>query len=112
MAEKKQSFENHTKFVPLFHGIVLPALTVNVLWTVYRLYRYPAADTAMHFVLALTLLAFAFNARVTALRVQDRVIRLEMRLRLRELLSSDLRGRIEELTPRQLIAMRFASDAE
>jgi hypothetical protein len=53
-----------------------------------------------------------FQARIFALTVQDRVIRLEMRLRLRELLPPELAGRIDEFTAGQLVAMRFASDRE
>jgi hypothetical protein len=63
-------------------------------------------------VLALALLTLAFVARTFALKVQDRVIRLEMRLRLRELLPADLQFRILDFRPGQLVAMRFASDAE
>ena len=63
-------------------------------------------------VFALALLALGFLSRIQALTVQDRVIRLEMRLRLRQLLPPDLQPRINDLTHRQLVALRFASDAE
>ncbi len=66
----------------------------------------------MDLLLAIGLLLLALSVRSMVLRVQDRLIRLEMRLRLREVLSADLHGRIPALTPRQLIALRFASDAE
>jgi hypothetical protein len=112
MAEQPQSFENHAKLVPLFHGFVLPVLTGNFLWTGYKLVTSPGADTVLHLLTAMALIMLAFYARVFALRVQDRVIRLEMRLRLAELLPADLRGRVQEFTHGQLVAMRFASDEE
>jgi hypothetical protein len=61
---------------------------------------------------AFALLTFALFARVFALTVQDRIIRLEMRLRLAEVLPVDLRPRIPEFTVGQLVSLRFASDAE
>ena len=107
-----QSFENHTRFVPPFHVGVLGIFALNLVWALYRLVRYPAVGTAMTVLLAIGFILAAFYARVFALTVQDRVIRLEMRLRMKDLLPADLQGRIGELTPKQLVAMRFASDAE
>ena len=112
MAEKPQSFENHAKLVPLFHYVTLPALLVYFIWTVVRLVRTPDVENGMAALLGATLILVAFFGRVFALRVQDRVIRLEMRLRLRECLSADLQTRVPEFTIDQLVALRFASDAE
>jgi hypothetical protein len=113
MAETaSQNYANHAKFVPLFHFIAGPIFLLNFIWAVYRLVRYPAVGTAMTVLLAIGLILLYFFARIFALRVQDRVIRLEMRQRMRELLPADLQGRIHEFTPRQLVALRFAGDTE
>ncbi|MGH9534460.1 MAG: DUF6526 family protein [Terriglobales bacterium] len=107
-----QSFENHARFYPLFHFFVAPILLLNVVWSVVRVTRGVSFETAAALLVALALLGLAFAARLMALRVQDRVIRLEMRLRMRELLPPELRARIPEFTVDQLIALRFASDGE
>ena len=107
-----QSFANHTRFVPLFHVGTLGVFALNFIWALYRLIQYPAVGTAMTALLAVAFILGALYARVFALTVQDRVIRLEMRMRMKELLPADLQGRITEFTPRQLVALRFASDAE
>jgi len=112
MADRPQSFENHTRLVPWYHVFVFGVLTANAAWTIDRLIKAPSVGTVMALLLAMALIVLALYARTFALRVQDRVIRLEMRLRLREILPQESRPRIEEFTPRQLIAMRFASDAE
>lgn len=111
-AASVQSFKNHTKLVPLFHFVTLPILLVNSLWTVVRAITRPGGDTVMAALVGVALILMALLARSFALRVQDRVIRLEMRLRLRELLPPDLVARIGELRPRQLVALRFAGDRE
>jgi len=112
MASTPQTYKNHARLVPLYHFVVLPLLTVNLVLTVRRAIDAPAMDTAWAAIMAMTVLVVAFYARVFALRAQDRVIRLEMRLRLREVLPADMRGQIDLLTVEQLVALRFAGDAE
>ncbi len=113
MAEvKPQTFENHTKIVPLFHLGVFGILTLNLLFNLYRIYRVPGLETGMSALLAVALLALAFYARVFALTVQDRIIRLEMRLRLKTVLPAQMHPQIQELGVGQLVALRFAGDEE
>jgi len=113
MAEKPaQNYANHRRFVPLYHFVLFGVLVVNLLWTVVRAVRGFNFETGWGVIMALALLVIFFFLRLFPLTVQDRVIRLEMRLRLKEVLPSDLRSRIGELTPAQLIGLRFASDAE
>jgi len=107
-----QNFSNHAKFVPAFHFVVLPIFLINLISSIYRLIVAPAWPSVLALLLAVAFLLLALNARLFALTVQDRVIRLEMRLRLRELLPADLLPRISEFTPGQLVSLRFASDAE
>ncbi|HLA76133.1 MAG TPA: DUF6526 family protein [Vicinamibacteria bacterium] len=113
MAKRKpQTFDHHTRIVPLFHVGVFGILVLNLLFGLYRTYRAPGLESGMSALLALALLGLFFYARVFALTVQNRVIRLEMRLRLKALLPADLHPQIAELTTRQLIALRFAADEE
>jgi uncharacterized protein DUF6526 len=107
-----QNLKNHARFVPLFHFVAFPILVANLVWTIMRMFSRPSGETAMAALLAVGLLLLAWYARTFALTVQNRVIRLEMRLRLREVLPADLVQRIHEFTPRQLVALRFASDRE
>ena len=107
-----QSFQNHVRLVPLYHYVTYPILFANVIWSISRLLRYPAVETLMAVLVACALVLLAFYARAFALTVQDRVIRLEMQQRLRELLPADLQRRAGELTRRQLVALRFAGDDE
>ena len=112
MADKPQSFESHTRLVPAFHGFVLPMLAANFFNAVLLLYRSPSFGTGLAVLVALALITLAVYTRNFALRVQDRVIRLEMRLRLHQALPAELQSRIPEFTVGQLVALRFASDEE
>jgi hypothetical protein len=113
MAEiASQDFKNHTRFVPPFHVGTLGIFGLNLVWSLYRLVKYPAVGTAITVLLAVAFIMGAIYARVFALTVQDRVIRLEMRQRMKEVLPADLQGRMAEFTPSQLVALRFAGDAE
>jgi hypothetical protein len=112
MAEPVQSYKKHTRFLPGFHYFVVPVLLVNVVIALRQVWREPSAHFAWEAVVAAALLVLAFVSRIQALSVQDRVIRLEMRLRLRGILPPDLQPAVEQLTRRQLVALRFASDSE
>ena len=111
MAE--QNFANHTKFFPQFQFFVLPVLIFNFGWSIYRLRTWNySIDGFIAVVVALALLLGFLTARVATLKVQDRVIRLEERLRYQRLLPADMQSRIEEFSVAQLVSLRFASDAE
>jgi hypothetical protein len=112
MAERVQNYQRHTRFLPAFHFFVIPVLLVNVFVAAWRLIQAPGVGPAFGLVVAFALLMLAFVSRVQAVTVQDRVIRLEMRLRLRQLLPADLQPRIDMLTHRQMVALRFAGDDE
>jgi len=107
-----QNFENHTKLVPAFHFVVLPIFLLNLVWSIARVIRNPSWGTAVSLLVSVALLLLAFTARIFALTVQDRVIRLEMRLRMQQVLPAELRPRIGEFTVNQLVSLRFASDRE
>jgi hypothetical protein len=107
-----QHFQNHARYVPVFHFFVLPLLALNVGWEIHRVVVAPSAGSGEALLVALALLLAALYARMFALAVQDRLIRLEMQLRLQGLLPANLRPRIPEFSVNQLVALRFASDAE
>jgi hypothetical protein len=112
MSDKPQSYENHVKLSPLFHFFAFPLAALCAVWWTARAVRHPSGDAVVMALMGWSLAATCFVARIFALTVQDRVIRLEMRMRLRELLPADLQPRIHEFTRGQLVAMRFASDRE
>jgi hypothetical protein len=109
----EQNFANHTKIFPPFHFFVVPVLFINLGVQLYWMKAFWFSYTGIFGVLmALALIVGFFSARLFALSVQDRVIRLEERLRYQRLLPADLQARIEEFTVAQLVSLRFASDAE
>ena len=110
MAE--QSYKSHTRWLPAFHFFAVPVLLLNTINELRHLVANPSRSTAWTAVVAAALLTVAFLARTQALQAQNRVIRLEMRLRLQQLLAADLMSRFNELTVPQLVALRFASDDE
>ncbi|MGE0814713.1 MAG: DUF6526 family protein [Vicinamibacterales bacterium] len=111
MAET-QTYATHRKFVPLFHYFTLPILIGNVLVAGYGVVQAPGGAAVWQLLVAIALFFGALFARVFALGAQDRVIRLEERLRMREILPEALQPRIVDFTREQIIGLRFASDAE
>jgi hypothetical protein len=112
MSQKPQNYANHAKVVPVFHFVGSPLLLVLMGWTTWRFIEAPSADSAMALILVVVLSLGYFYGRMFAMGVQDRVIRLEERLRMERLLDADLKTRIPEFTTEQLIGLRFASDEE
>ena len=110
--EKKQNFENHGRIVPAYHGFVFFVFVINLTWSLVDLRFGITFASAMRVLMAAALVVFFFKARIFALTVQDRVIRLEMQLRLARLLPADLQARIAEFTVNQLVSLRFAGDEE
>ena len=112
MPSTEQNFKNHARLLKPFHFFVLPVMLVYVLNSVRHIWLAPSLSTGFALLVALALFMTALLARTMALKAQDRVIRLEMRLRLREVLPADMHGRINELTPEHMIGLRFAGDGE
>lgn len=112
MAQEPQSYANHTRMVPLYHYLGSILLLVLLVWTGWRLVKAPSVDSAMALVLFVVVTLGYFYARLFALAAQDRVIRLEERLRMERLFGGDLKARITDFTTEQLIGLRFASDEE
>jgi len=107
-----QSFANHTQYNPLYHFVAQPLGIIFFVWSIQRVIRHPSVDTAYMLVGSMALAAAIGVARTQVLRTQDRLIRLEERLRLARVLPAELQPRIGELRPWHLIALRFASDEE
>jgi hypothetical protein len=109
---KQQNYANHARFDPWFHFFLAPIALIIFIASIVHLVRHPHPWGVVHVVVAFALFMLVFKVRSYPLKVQDRVIRLEERIRLATLLPEPLRPRINELDVRQLIALRFASDAE
>ena len=110
--QKVQTYANHRRWYPLFHFVLMPLLAINLLSHLVRFIMAPSWTLFFWVVLSVALVVMALTARLMALKAQDRVIRLEERLRYREVLSAEVAKRADGLTLGQMIALRFASDDE
>ena len=111
MAET-QNYQNHVRLYPLVHFFLTPILLFNFLWQAVRLYQETTWDRAENLLMAVAFIALSIAARLQALKAQDRVIRLEETLRYKEILPPELFNQAANLRTEQVIALRFASDAE
>jgi hypothetical protein len=112
MAAEPQTFANHVRYDPLFHFFMLPVALISFILAVVQFVRFPGWGHAWLIVVAIAAMVAILRIRNYSLRVQDRIIRLEERLRLQSLLQEPLRSRIPEIADAQLLALRFASDSE
>lgn len=111
MAE--QSFEKHSRYIPGFHFVAFPILLINVLFVGYTMFENGFSKNGVwNLIVAIALVLVAWYSRTMPLTAQDRVIRLEERMRLQEKLPAHLRERAHEISPRHLVGLRFASDEE
>ncbi len=111
MAEPAQSYAKHTKWDPKFHFFLAPLLVVLLLFAIRQAWRHTDGLTLGFLALVIAVFTLAFTTRLYSLKVQDRVIRLEERLRIVQL-APELHARLSELSEDQLIGLRFACDAE
>ena len=107
-----QNYGNHSRMVAPFHYVALPLLLINFGWSIYRAITAMSTETIIGALTALALIIIGLFSRIHALWAQDRVIRLEMRLKLIDILPDDLKSRFDDLSTAHLVALRFASDAE
>jgi hypothetical protein len=112
MSVKPQNLRNHVRFVPLYHGALTLLLMINLAFWVFVILKGATGLRVAGLSTALALFLLFFYARQFAVTVQDRVIRLEMRLRMERLLPAELASRFDEFEPQQLVALRFAGDGE
>jgi len=111
MAE--QSFQSHAKWVPPFHFFVLPVLLINIGFQIYWCVKtWFSVSGVLSVVVATAIFVGIGTARGMVLKVQDRLIRLEERLRFERVLPAEMLPRIREFTIDQLVALRFANNAE
>ena len=111
MAEP-QNLKNHAQFDPLFHFFLAPVGLILLILSIVEAVNHPATMAYIHVVVMVWLFLLVYKTRTYSIKVQDRVIRLEERLRLAQVLPAAQQSRIPELTCDQLIGLRFASDTE
>lgn len=109
---EQQTYQNHTRWFPLVHFVISPLLLLMLIWQIFRLYQDFNVDRVFNLVLVIVILLLSFAARMQALKAQDRVIRLEEKLRYQAILPKDLAEKASNLKTGQMIALRFASDEE
>lgn len=110
--ERTQHYGNHAQYTPLFHFFASPLAIAYLVWAIMRAMRLRDAESHFDLLGAVALVGIVFSARLMALKVQDRVIRLEQRLRLSRILPADLQPHVLDIRPGHLVALRFASDEE
>jgi hypothetical protein len=110
--ETTQNFANHTRWHPPIHFFVFPVMMINVIWSIVTFVKVPGPNSCWWIVVSIALLILTLCVRTYSLKVQDRVIRLEERVRYQQLLSPALAQQTAALTTRQIVALRFASDHE
>ena len=109
---KTQNLKNHARLDPPYHIFVFAVYLLNLIYAVYQVWRQPQLYSEWYLLLSLAIIVPVLKLRTYPLKVQDRVIRLEERLRLQALAPQEWHAQIYRLSEGQLIALRFAADDE
>lgn len=112
MSEPVQDLKHHVRWDPIYHFFALPVVLLNIFASIYYCARHFRPLTVWLVVVAIALFIAVLKARLYALGVQDRLIRLEERLRMMSLLPAAQHARIADLSADQCVGLRFASDGE
>ncbi len=108
----QQEYASHGRTDPAFHRFLVPVSVLTIIVTIVNAVRHPGFNSAWLILVSIAAGVALYKMRLYSLKVQDRLIRLEERLRLQQVLSEPLRARVPELTEGQLVGLRFCSDAE
>jgi hypothetical protein len=107
-----QNFANHTRWHPPIHFFVLPVMLINFVWAVVGFFQAPGWNSGWWIVVSVALVILTVYVRTYSLKVQDRIIRLEEKVRYQQLLSPAVAQQAAALTVGQIVALRFAGDNE
>ena len=107
-----QTFANHTRWHRPFHFFVVPVMLINFIWVIVLFVKAPGWTSGWWIIFSAALVVLTFLVRLNSLKVQDRLIRLEEKIRYQQILSPALLAQTSALTTRQIVALRFASDRE
>lgn len=112
MPQTTQNYANHVRYHAPYHFFLTPVLTIYLGWTIAKLGKAPTWDNLFSLLIAISLIVLMALIRIYALRVQDRIIRLEERLRYQQVLTPELAAKASQMPTRFIVALRFASDQE
>jgi Family of unknown function (DUF6526) len=109
---KQQNLKNHARFDPAYHFLIFAVFLANLVYACFHLHRQPSLSSGWYLVLSLVVIIPILKLRTYPLKLQDRIIRLEERIRLQALAPAEWHTQIYRLSEDQLIGLRFASDDE
>ena len=109
---EQQSLKNHARFDPAFHFLIFGVFLANLVFACFHLYHHPSIGAGWYLALSLLVIVPILKLRQYPLKLQDRIIRLEERLRLQALAPAEWHAQIYLLSEDQLIALRFSGDDE
>ena len=113
--KQTQNYKNHFQLYPLHHFVLTPLTVGLFIWSLSSLGEW-SSDTRnailFKIIVSFTLIIITLVSRIYGMKNQDRIIRLEMRLRYFERAGKSFKEKEKQLRLGQIIALRFAGDEE